>query len=301
MIYMEPLVSIIIVTYNSSRTIVETLDSAKNQTYGPIEVIISDDHSTDNTVNICEKWIQGNGYRFTNCKLLTATENKGVSANFNQAIINANGEWAKLIAGDDIMLPNCIENNIYFIHDNPDAHFIFSKMGLFTVKGGEKVIVDHHPKENKLPLFYLSAEEQHRELFKQNFLPAPTLFCRMKSIKENLYNEQYRYCEDYPQWFLLTKKGYKLYLNPNETVLYRMSDSLTNSTKLLYNPYHLSTFKLFYYNEMADFLQKNDIEEYNRRNKSLFISDFAIHVLKNKSTVINRFILRVLSKYLYKE
>ena len=199
------------------------------------------------------------------------------------------------------MLPKCIENNISYIHNNPDAHFVFSKMGLFTVKDNEKIIVDHHPKDINLMFFDLSAEEQHRELFKQNCLPAPTLFCRVRSIKDNLYKEQYRYCEDYPQWFMLTGKGYKLYLNPNETVLYRMSESLTNSTNKLYNPYHLSTFKLFYYNEMADFFQRNDVEEYNRRGKSFFISDFAIHILKNKSTVINRFILRVVSKYLYKD
>ena len=72
---MEPLVSILVVTYNSSKTIEETLESAKNQTYGPIEVIISDDHSTDDTVEICEKWIEKNENRFTNSKVISASEN----------------------------------------------------------------------------------------------------------------------------------------------------------------------------------------------------------------------------------
>jgi len=45
-----PLVSIVVVTYNSSSTILETLDSIKAQTYRNIELIVSDDHSTDNTI-----------------------------------------------------------------------------------------------------------------------------------------------------------------------------------------------------------------------------------------------------------
>ncbi len=55
----ETLVSIVVITYNSAKFILETLESSKAQTYKNIELIISDDCSTDNTVEICQQWIRG--------------------------------------------------------------------------------------------------------------------------------------------------------------------------------------------------------------------------------------------------
>lgn len=48
----NPLVSVVVITYNSSKYIVETLNSVKKQTYKNIELIITDDCSTDNTVSV---------------------------------------------------------------------------------------------------------------------------------------------------------------------------------------------------------------------------------------------------------
>jgi alpha-1,3-rhamnosyltransferase len=52
------LVSIVVVTYNSSKSVLDTLESVKAQTYQNIEIIITDDCSTDNTVEICRHWIE---------------------------------------------------------------------------------------------------------------------------------------------------------------------------------------------------------------------------------------------------
>ena len=52
-----PVVSVVIITYNSSNTIIETLESIKSQTYNNIELVISDDNSSDNTLSVCYEWI----------------------------------------------------------------------------------------------------------------------------------------------------------------------------------------------------------------------------------------------------
>ena len=62
-----PLISVVVLTYNSSLYITETLNSIKDQTYDNIELIITDDCSTDSTLIICEDWINLNKSRF--CKI----------------------------------------------------------------------------------------------------------------------------------------------------------------------------------------------------------------------------------------
>ncbi|PMB24596.1 hypothetical protein CEN47_17710, partial [Fischerella thermalis CCMEE 5319] len=110
----NPLVSIIVITYNSAKYVLETLESAKAQTYQNIELIVSDDGSTDETVEICRKWIEENKERFVKTELITVPANTGIPANCNRGVKAAKGEWVKLIAGDDILSDFCIERNISF-------------------------------------------------------------------------------------------------------------------------------------------------------------------------------------------
>ncbi len=57
---MNKLVSVLVITYNSEKYVIETLNSIKNQTYNNLELIISDDNSQDNTINLCEHWVNEN-------------------------------------------------------------------------------------------------------------------------------------------------------------------------------------------------------------------------------------------------
>lgn len=122
----QPLVSINITTYNSSKFIIETLESAKMQTYQNIELIVSDDSSVDNTVELCKKWIEKNKERFVRCKVITVEKNTGIAANCNRAMNASNGEWIKELAGDDIFLPNCVEDNINYVMAHPEINILLA-------------------------------------------------------------------------------------------------------------------------------------------------------------------------------
>ena len=113
-----PLVSIAVVTYNSSKTVIETLDSIRDQTYLNIELIISDDCSKDDTVEVCRKWVEQNKDRFVRADVFNVEKNTGVSANFNRADAASRGEWGKPIAGDDLLLPNAIQEYVNYIIPN---------------------------------------------------------------------------------------------------------------------------------------------------------------------------------------
>lgn len=111
----NPLVSIVIITYNQSKYILETLESTRFQTYHNIELIISDDYSTDNTISICKDWLQKNKDRFINVKLVVPHKNTGTAINCNRGVNASTGKWIKLLAGDDKLPPESINDFVNFV------------------------------------------------------------------------------------------------------------------------------------------------------------------------------------------
>ena len=130
---MNSIVTIAVATYHSAAFLIETLESAYNQTYLNLALVISDDCSKDDTVAIANKWVAQDRVksRFQSIEIITVPKNTGVSANCNRIIKAVTSDWFKVIAGDDILLPNCIEDNMNFIHENPNARIIFSQIKLY--------------------------------------------------------------------------------------------------------------------------------------------------------------------------
>lgn len=115
---MTPFISVIVPTYNSSKFFKATLESVKEQNYSNIELIVSDDCSTDNTVLLFEKWIKENQRIFKNAILITSPINTGLTKNCNRAFNSAKGEWIKYIEGDDLLNANCIQNYVDYIKNS---------------------------------------------------------------------------------------------------------------------------------------------------------------------------------------
>ena len=82
----NPLVSVVIVTYNSSRFVKETLESVYEQTYQKIELIVTDDCSIDNTNDVVRNWIQNHSDRFVRCVHVIAPHNSGIGKNCNRGL-----------------------------------------------------------------------------------------------------------------------------------------------------------------------------------------------------------------------
>lgn len=230
----KPLVSIIIITYNSSKYVLDTLESAKEQTYINTELIITDDGSSDNTLDICKKWIDLNGNAFKRVKLVTTNKNSGIPANCNRGVKAAKGEWIKLIAGDDILLPNCIDTFVNYTRVERSS-FYFSDFIYINESGtlndlNSSSLLD-------MSFFKLDEEEQYRKvLIGGVFIPAPTCFINRETLFEvGLFDEEIFLCEDYPMWIKVTKEGYKLTLVNEKTVKYRLNEEgVMRSKNILY-------------------------------------------------------------------
>jgi len=221
-----PLVSIIIITYNSSKYILETLESARNQTYKNIELIIADDCSVDDTISICKKWMGRNLDSFKRISIIESEINTGVAPNCNRGLKKAKGEWIKFIAGDDILLETCISSNIAFTDQYPDS-FFFSKLR-FTHEN--QALKNHFEQGYRR---FNSDEDQLKILLNSNCLPAASSFIKRNSILAlGGYDERYPMVEDYPLWVKVAKEKNNIrYLNV-ETVIYRIHpDTLSQNTK----------------------------------------------------------------------
>ncbi len=100
------LVSICIPTHNCSNYIAETLESVLNQTYQKIEIIITDNASTDDTVQIIKK------YKDDRIKLYENETDLGMVNNWNEGVQKASGEFIKLLCSDDLLSSDAIEKQV---------------------------------------------------------------------------------------------------------------------------------------------------------------------------------------------
>lgn len=119
------LVSILIPTYQAEKYLSETLASALSQTYPNLEIIVSDDGSTDTTLEIAKSFQEKTSLPF---KILSH-ENMRMVNNWNYCIFNAQGEYIKFLFQDDILTPNCIEEMVNLIEQDQEIGLVFSPRG----------------------------------------------------------------------------------------------------------------------------------------------------------------------------
>lgn len=116
---MEPLISIIIPTYNRADTIGRTLKSILSQSWKNFEIIIVDDGSTDHTPDVLNT--------FTDCRINIVKHpvNKGVTAAKNTGLNNISGEWFTIVDSDDELVPEALEQVIKVpLHMDPSVNKI---------------------------------------------------------------------------------------------------------------------------------------------------------------------------------
>lgn len=108
----RPLVSIAIATYNGARYLREQLDTLHAQTWKPLEVVVSDDASTDGTAEILAEYARERGLRYA-----VNPDRVGLVANFERAIRMCAGELIALSDQDDLWKPKKIEALVAGIDD----------------------------------------------------------------------------------------------------------------------------------------------------------------------------------------
>lgn len=226
------LVSVLVLSYNAKQYILELLKSVKDQTYKKLELVVADDASKDNTVEIVEKWIAENKERFVDCKVNAAKENKGTCRNLNDAISVCSGKYIKIIAADDILFPTCIEDCLNYCREK-HAGMVIGDV-LWVLDDG--ITETPHLKEPipKEVFYQMSADEQYKVLLEHNsIICTPGEFYEKEFLERyGCFDEEFDIIEDYPFWLKITKAGEQIPYLDKKVVKYRQSlTSATNPEK----------------------------------------------------------------------
>lgn len=250
-------VTIGVLTYNSSEYIIETLESIKNQTYPRLNLQISDDCSTDNTIELCKNWIEKNKERFEKTKIIVSDYNTGVSGNANRDWDACETEWLKEFAGDDLLMPNCIEDNIQYVEEHPDAVLVFSKVKCFGVS--EERCKRHEEKIFDYSFFKMSPDEQYERIKYASCLPTTSAFYNITKLRlcGLRHDERIPLLEDRPKWLNAIRMGIKFHYFDKETVRYRLHEKSLSNTSILSPKFYESTRLAFFYYAFHELYQKD--------------------------------------------
>ena len=118
----NPLATVVLMTYNQEQFVREAIQGAFSQTYFPLEIIISDDASTDSTWDVIQKELksyQGPHKVYARQN----TKNLGINEHFNEVMILVTGEFIVIMAGDDVSLSHRVHTSVRILQENDVAGF----------------------------------------------------------------------------------------------------------------------------------------------------------------------------------
>ncbi|HBW57947.1 MAG TPA: glycosyltransferase family 2 protein [Oscillatoriales bacterium UBA8482] len=125
-----PLVSVCIPSYNGEKFIAEAISSILSQTYSAIELIISDDNSSDHTIAIAQSFQTQTSIPIN----ILTHPTLGLAENSNFCINQSQGKYIKFVYQDDILMPNCIEKMVNLAETDPDIGLVFSPREMFFLE-----------------------------------------------------------------------------------------------------------------------------------------------------------------------
>ena len=210
-----PEITILMPVRNGEKYIKESIDSILKQTFTDFELLIMDDGSTDRTVERIE--------RYTDERIRLIRRKHNFIRNLNEGLELALGAYIARMDADDIMHTERLRIQLKRMKKNPNITVCGTWAKIFSDKGNERNV------------FHFGHEiicEPVLELLKYNMLLHPSVMVK----KEFLFNhhikyQNYPYVEDYKLWFDIAKAGGILFVEPQELMMLRRSDTQVTVTK----------------------------------------------------------------------
>lgn len=190
---MNPFFTIIIPVYNCQNTVLLTLESVLNQSINDYEIIVIDDHSTDNTLQI----VNSHKNRFSNIIIIENLENIGVAEARNKGIRLAKGKYIAFLDGDDLWMPQKLEKQKCLINET-NCDICCSSYSF----------IDENSNDIKSP-YIIPKHIDYKMMLKQNYIGCSTVSVRRDLLIANHMDKNYQH-EDYALWLKLIRKNAKV-------------------------------------------------------------------------------------------
>lgn len=215
-------VSLVIPVYNAERYIMDTIESALNQTYGDIEIIAVDDGSIDNSLKILDAYS-------SRIKIISK-QNGGTASALNAGIRIMSGEWFKWLGADDLLYPSAIEElvNVAEKLKNKQKTILYSNYDVIN-ENGKTIRQFIEPDYNNLNPFEFNV------ILLDHYVGNAGTSLIHKSIfdKFGLYDETIKFQEDYELWLrYCIQYGCTLHLIPKILTKYRVHENQLTNKKL---------------------------------------------------------------------
>lgn len=282
----RPTVSIVIATYNQIDYLPECIESCLAQTYSNIEIVITDDASTDGTVDFLRQ-IKAKEKKI---ELVFSKTNTGVTANFNRGLKAAKGDWVKVLAGDDRLPFDSIRQFVNAIKDQKKVLFVSDLMSFDGKSGFGRRI------SQPTWFFDLDQVQKLKCLCFENPLNIPGLFLSRVDLETlDYYDERFEMIEDYPFWLKAIRKGYRFDHIDTPLVEYRRNvESLTKGNDKIGNLRYILSLLEFYKREIWPVLSWTQWPRFIDKWSRLKQKEFGIRFCSNRRGV-RYALLKVLS------
>lgn len=251
----QPLVSVLMPVYNAAAFITASLNSILTQDYTQLEVIIVDDGSTDQSLDIVQSFFD------QRIVIIRNPENIGLAASLNKAIRISTGFFLARMDADDIAHPSRISRQVNFMLNNPDVDVLGSSMQYF----GKSRFLNHFPETHEACKSYLMLNVCFGH-------PAVMFRRHVFDSSENFYNPHLRqYSEEYDLWCRLVDK-YRFH-NLQEILLFYRTyppamKSHAENKRIVNSSIIRKNYLTSYLGEVSD-------DDWNIHCKAAFLADFS--------------------------
>lgn len=222
------LVSVIMPVYNAGEYLVEAIESILKQTYKNFELIIVNDHSTDNSWEIIQKY-QKKYPKKIKAINLKKNLNRGGDACANIGILKAKGKYIARMDADDIAHPKRLEKQVKFLEKNNQIFLVGTNAKVIDNKGkiiGEKTVPTAH-------------KDIYQSFFTFNPIIHPSaMYRRIINNKKFFYPKKFSANNDYYIFFKMACQGYQFANLKDKLIFYRIhnyNDTFNNMKTKFFN------------------------------------------------------------------
>lgn len=276
----NPQVSVVIAAYNTERYIGRTLESLARQTFNDFEMIVIDDHSTDNTAEVVEKCQE----RDPRIILISNDQNYGPCISRNRGMTIARGKYIAILDSDDMSEPNRLAVQFEYLETHPEI----------TLVGSQGARIDEDGRSiGDINLSTDPATIKYRLITENNLIHSSVFFRKDEIMSIGGYDKKYQGIEDFDLYSRLLKKNFIILNLQQRLVSYRQRRGSILSSPDSRQLALINVYSLIYSN----------IREYVPMNEKVFARYYHAYLLKEFKTIpltdlwlslfVNRRILKI--------